>query len=494
MKPMNLLFIMSDQHNPRMMGCAGHPVVQTPNLDALAARGVRFTNAYVNCPICVPARASFATGRYVHQIRYWDNGMPYDGRWPSWGHRLVQQGHHVTTIGKLHYRSVEDDLGFPDQRLPMHVHKGIGDVFGMLRDPMPKVEGARNTIVNAGPGDSEYIRYDKAITEEAIRWLQEEARGHERPWVLFVSLASPHPPFIAPPEFYERYPLDTIDLPKQYRLHERPRHPALEVHRYRNNVEDELDEEVIRRARAAYYGLCSFLDHNVGRILAALEAAGLSERTRIIYTSDHGEMLGEHGLWFKMSMYDDAVGTPFIMAGPDLPRGEVRRENISLVDCFPTILDCVGARLAPEDADLPGVSLWPIARGEVTLGRTVFSEYHATGSRTGIFMLRNERYKYVYYVDMPPQLFDLQNDPYELHDLAGDPRYAGLLREFEQELRKLVDPEAVDRLAKADQRAVLDRHGGPEAVRARGPMFTTMTPAPAEFRDRRDEPADGPLN
>ena len=128
------------------------------------------------------------------------------------------------------------------------------------------------------------------------------------------------------------------------------------------------------------------------------------------------------------------------------------------------------------------------------MGRTVFSEYHATGSRTGIFMLRNERYKYVYYVDMPPQLFDLQNDPYELHDLAGDPRYAGLLREFEQELRKLVDPEAVDRLAKADQRAVLDRHGGPEAVRARGPMFTTMTPAPAEFRDRRDEPANGPLN
>jgi choline-sulfatase len=493
MEPLNLLFIMSDQHNPRVLGCAGHPVVQTPNLDALAARGVRFAHAYVNSPICVPARASFATGRYVHQIRYWDNAMPYDGRWPSWGHRLIARGCPVTTIGKLHYRSTTDDLGFPDQRLPLHVYKGIGDIYGLLRDPMVKVHGARRTLENAGPGDSEYLRYDRAITEAAVRWLREEAPRHRRPWVLFVSFVSPHPPFIAPPEFYRRYPLESVDLPRQYRLTERPRHPALEIHRYRNNVEDEFDEATLRRIRATYYALCSFLDANIGRLLETLEQTGLDKTTRIIYVSDHGEMLGEHGLWFKMSMYEESVGTPFILAGPDLPSGVVRHELVSLVDCFPTILEAVGVPLEPEDADLPGVSLWPLARGERTLDRVIFSEYHATAAQTGVYMLRNQRYKYVYYVNMPPQLFDLQTDPYELHDLAQTPEARPLLEQFEAQLRRMIDPEAVDALAKADQRALLERYGGPEAVRARGPLFTTMTPAPPEFREPV-EAETGPAN
>lgn len=482
MPPQNLVFIMSDQHNRRMAGCYGHPIVQTPNLDRLAARGVRFTQAYTNCPICVPARASFATGRYVHQIGYWDNGTPYDGRVPSWGHRLGAQGHHVTTIGKLHYRSAEDDNGFPDERIPMHVHEGEGDVFGLLRDEMPVVPNGLKRLLSAGPGESDYTSYDRAITAASVRWLGEEARTHDRPWVLFVSFVCPHPPLRAPREFYDLYPLDRLDLPRNYGLGERPMHPALRAFRRRNEIEGELDEAAIRRAIAAYYGLCSFLDSNVGKVLAAIDAAGLRETTRIIYTTDHGEMLGQHGLWFKSTMYEGAVGIPFLMAGPDLPAGKVVEDNVSLVDGFPTILDAVGAHPEPVDADLPGTSLWPIARGESGARRTVFSEYHAAGSPSGIFMLRGDRYKYIHYTGLPAQLFDLVADPGETRDLAEDPAHAPVVERAEAELRAILDPAAVDREAKAAQAAIIEAHGGREAVLARGPAFVNATPAPVEFR------------
>jgi len=485
-KPMNLVYIMSDQHNPRMMGCAGHPIVQTPNLDSLAARGVRFNHAYTNCPICVPARASHATGRYVHQIAYWDNGTPYDGRFPSWGHRLGQQGHHVTTIGKLHYRSDADDNGFPDERLPMHVHEGEGDVFGLLRDDMPVMPGARKRFANIGPGDSDYSRYDLAIADASVRWLHQEARAHDKPWVLFVSFVRPHPPWQTPPEFYELYPLDRVDLPKNYSLAERPMHPALEANRHRISVEDELPEEVIRRAVAAYYGLCTFLDWNVGKVLKAIDDAGLSDNTRVIYTSDHGEMLGEHGLWFKSAMYDGAAAIPMIAAGPDIPSGVVADTNVSLVDSFPTILEAVGVAPSAEEADLPGASLWPIARGEGSSQRAVLSEYHASGSPSGIFMLRGPRYKYIHYTGFAPQLFDLVADPEEAHDLANDPTQSDVLKACEQELRGVLNPEAVDRQAKADQARIIEAHGGRAAVLARGPSFVNATPAPREFRVQGD--------
>ena len=162
------------------MGACGNSVIRTPTLDALAARGTRFASAYTPFPICVPARACLATGRYAHRLGIWDNGAPYTGREaPSWGHRLTAQGHEVTTIGKLHYRSVEDDTGFPNQRLPMHVVDGVGDVFGLLRADSPVRPGSvRKPVLEAGAGDSEYTRYDRAIAAEAERWLHDHAVGN----------------------------------------------------------------------------------------------------------------------------------------------------------------------------------------------------------------------------------------------------------------------------------------------------------------------------
>ena len=141
MTPSNLLLIMSDEHNRRIMGCAGHQMVRTPHMDGLAARGVRFTDAYCNSPICVPSRASFATGRHVHQIGFWDNAIPYDGSVPSWGHRLTAAGHVATSIGKLHFRSADDNNGFTEEIMPLHVVDGVGDLLGLIRDRLAAQKG-----------------------------------------------------------------------------------------------------------------------------------------------------------------------------------------------------------------------------------------------------------------------------------------------------------------------------------------------------------------
>jgi choline-sulfatase len=477
-KPQNLLFIFSDEHNRDMLGCNGHPVVQTPNLDRLARDGVNFKNAYTNCPICVPARASLATGRYVHEIGSWDNAAPYIGESPSWGHRLVEQGYQVTTVGKLHYRDSGDDTGFPDQRLPLHVLDGTGDVYSLVREAGLPVKGSgRERVLEAGPGESSYTRYDRAITKEAVKFLREEAAAKEQPWVLFVSYVSPHFPLIAPKEYFDLYPPESIVFPKQYGLDQRPQHPVLEEYRRVNGLAGELDEAAVRNAIAAYYGLCSFLDAQIGEVLSALREDALDQSTRIIYTSDHGDTMGEHGLWFKSTMYEGSVSVPFIIAGPDIPKSKEIVQNISLIDCFPTILEAVGARPTETDRDLPGVSLLPLAKGVDASDRTVFSEYHASGSITGVFMIRDERYKYIHFVDYQPQLFDLIEDPHELNDLAGDPSYSEIVEVYELKLRTIVNPEQVNARAKLDQQRRLELHGGRERVLAQG-FKIPFTPAP----------------
>ena len=423
MPPSNLLFLMSDEHNARMLGCSGHPVVQTPNLDALAARGARFTSAYCNSPICVPSRASFATGRYPHQIGAWDNASPYVGQAPSWAHRLRAAGHPVTTIGKLHYRSPLDDTGFADQRIPMHVMEGRGDVFGCIRTDIPPTRFQLEHVDEAGPGESEYIRYDTGIADAAVRWLHEEAPAHQRPWCLFVSFSLPHFPLIAPREYLDLYPIDEVPLPIQWQPGDWPRHPYVSAFR-EARVQSDAEfrgAAMVRRAVAAYFGMCTFVDAQIGRVLDALQATGSASRTRVVYTSDHGETLGDYGLWGKSVMYDSALAVPLILAGPDVPAGAVVEQNASLVDAFPTILDSFGLEPHGDDADLPGASLWPAARGQDFPQRTVFAEYHAMGAPHASYALCDGRYKYVHYLGHPPQLFDLAADPEERHDLAPPP-------------------------------------------------------------------------
>lgn len=483
MKPKNLLFILSDEHSRDALGCYGHPMVQTPNLDALATRGVRFDSAYTNCPICVPARASLATGRYVHEIGYWDNAHPYEGKIPGWGHRLIDAGHRVDSIGKLHYRSADDADGFGNHVIPLNVVDGIGDLMGSIRSDPPARQGARQGILGAGPGDSTYIDYDTDIAEHSCQWLRDAAErrqqnANEKPWVLFSSFVCPHPPFVSPQELYDLYPFDKLTMPVQNHLDEQPQHPELVNLRRIMQHDAPYTEDEVKRVMAAYYGACTHLDRQIGKVLRALEETGLAEETRIIYTSDHGENLGRRGLWGKFTMYEESAGIPLIMAGPDVPQGEVREDVVSLVDCYQTILECAGVPQTEDENDLPGTSLWPIAQG-AACERVAFSEYHAVGSSGGWYMLRDGRFKYVHYVGAPSQLFDLDADPLEVNDLSASPEYQEVLKNCERKLREIVDPESVDARAKADQLALVEKHGGREAVLARGTF--TNSPVPGEI-------------
>ncbi len=481
MTPGNVLVLMSDEHNPKLLGAAGHPFIVTPNLDALAARGTRFTSAYTACPICVPARAAFAVGRYVNEIGYWDNADAYDGAIPSWHHALRESGHCVVSIGKLHFRGLPgDDHGFSREIVPMHVVEGIGDVKGLVRENIPTRKGGDKMAKRAGPGETTYTAYDRDIAARAQVWLHEEApRLRDTPWVLFVSFVLPHFPLTAPPHWFYHYWQQDLPLPKRYPKAERPKHPYLSMYEHTVDYDSHFGTpDDVKRAVAGYAGLVSAMDENVGRVLGALRDAGLEDATRVIYTSDHGDNAGARGLWGKSTLYEESAGVPLIVAGHDVGRGLVVDTPVSHIDCAPTILLAAGEPPRVGGRDLPGASLFDVAQG-ARPARPVISEYHAIGSIGGAYMIRVGRYKYCHYVAHPPQLFDLASDPEELADLAGDARFADVVAECERRLRAVLDPEEVDARAKRRQEELLARHGGREAALARGDLGFTPAPGTA---------------
>ncbi len=480
MAPTNLLVIMSDEHSKKWLGCYGSSIVETPNLDKLASQGTVFTNAYTASPVCVPARAAFATGRHIYETGFWDNADPYDGSVRSWHHELRDSGHHVVSIGKLHFRSGEDDNGFSEEIIPMHVFEAKGDLLGLVRDELPVRDGAWKIARPAGPGDTTYTRYDRQITARAQMWLHEEAPKHvDRPWVLFVSFVAPHFPLIAPPEFYYRYRNRDLPMPKLYAKSERPNHPFLEDYRNSFNYDDYFDDERVQAALAGYFGLCSFVDDNVGKVLRALEESGQAGTTRILYTSDHGDNLGARGAWGKSTMYEEAAGVPMILSGPGVPQDVHRSTGASHIDVHPTVLEIVGHERQPRTTELPlpGHSLLQLARTE-DWDRTILSEYHGMGSTTAAFMIRRGAFKYVHYVDYPAQLFNLDDDPGESRDLSDSAEFASTIAALEAALRTLCDPEAVNRRAKQRQAELLAANGGREAVIARGDIGFTPAPEP----------------
>ena len=460
-KPMNLLIILSDQHSKRMLGCYGNDRVKTPNLDRLAAEGVRFDNAYCNSPICVPSRAAFATGNYASRNGYWDNACAYGGEVRSWGGRLHGEGYPVTTIGKLHYKNDSPKTGFVDQRIPLNIKNGVGDVYGAIRDGEITRYQFRDALLAAGPGQSDYIAYDREVARRAAEFLCAEGTKSEKPFVLNVGFVTPHFPLIAPQEFMDLYPDEaSVRRPIQFGREEWPHHPLIDDYRRYCGTDQVSDEQAFRAIRT-YYALCSFMDAQVGVVLDALRESGLWDSTRVIYSADHGDTMGDHGVYFKSTMYEGSAGVPMILRGPDLPAGTRNKTIVSLVDVYPTVLDCVGIRPDAEDGKLPGSSLLDFARGREE-ERTAFSEYYSQGIYTAMFMLRKKAYKYVHYVNERPQLFNLEQDPEEREDLAGRPEYAPLLEEMYRELKSVADVEQLELDSKEAQRRLLLQHGGRE--------------------------------
>ena len=479
-RPTNVLVIMSDEHSPKMLGCYGHPVVKTPNLDSLARAGTRFSSAYCTSPVCIPARASFAVGKYINQIGYWDNADAYDGAIPSWHHHLRDRGHDVVSIGKLHFRANGEDHGFTEEIIPMHIIDAKGDLMGLVRSDLPVRKGAYKMARFAAPGESDYPFYDREITARALIWLRERGRKvqqgeSDKPWVLFVSLVAPHFPLTAPPEHFYRYYDQNLPMPKLYDKGERPRHPYLVDYAGSFNYDDYFDRETVKKAIAGYYGLCSFLDENIGKVVQALQDSGMADDTRIVYTSDHGDNLGARGLWGKTTMFEEASGVPLIMAGPDVPVNKVVDEHVSHVDFYPFILDALNNQESALREGFPGTSLFDLAEGAKP-DRNVLVEYHGMGSTSGAFMIRHGKWKYIFYSRYAPQLFDLEADPEELTDLAAEPKYADVLKQCHERLLRICDPMEVDARARARQQKLLEENGGREAVIERGDLGFSPPP------------------
>lgn len=476
-KAQNTLFIFSDEHQREITGCYGDPLVKTPNIDRLAAGGTRFNYAYTNSPICVPARASLATGRYVHEIGNWDNGHPYTGATTGWGHRLMDQGHNVTSIGKLHYRAEEDPTGWSNEIDTLHVVDGIGAVSHCVRPRVEPLSPCKNLSADAGRGESTYSKYDTSTTTNAVNWLKNEAPKHtDKPWTLFLGFVLPHFPLRAPDEFYDMYP--DVPGPRLYDEKDRPTHPAIKQLSIIQCYDEYFTPETVKIARTAYYGMVSYLDHCIGQVLSALKAAGLEDTTRIVYTSDHGDNLGNRGLWGKSNMYEESAGIPMIISGADIPKGKEVDTPVSLVDCYQTLVEGAGVKLNDEEIHaMPGHSLIDLANGDVP-DRTILSEYHAVGSTTAAFMILDGDYKYVHHVGMRPQLFNLATDPHETTDLAVHPAMSVVLERCEAKLRTVVNPEQVNDRALSDQADMVERNGGRVAVLSRGGFG--YTPAPGE--------------
>jgi len=288
-----------------------------------------------------------------------------------------------------------------------------------------------------------------------------------------VSLVAPHFPLTVPEQFFDLYAGKDLQLPKRYSFGvDEAAHPYLKQYArttgYNMHFKDESD---VRRALCGYYGLVSYLDNHVGQLIDALGEAGLEDDTRIIYLSDHGDNAGARGVWGKSTMYQESVGIPMILSGPDVIPGQQAAAAVSHVDIFNTVLDCVGCAPAVSPASDRSASLF----GALDEDRIVLSEYHTIGSRSAVFMIQDARTKYVYYCDHPPELFDLEADPEELVNIAGRADAKERLARWDAKLRSLCDPEQADRRAKERQRELIEFYGGEEAIR-RGQGIGSYTP------------------
>ncbi|MFP3897230.1 MAG: sulfatase-like hydrolase/transferase [Anaerolineales bacterium] len=441
----NLLYIHSDQHNPFVTGCYGDPVVQTPHLDRLAAEGVVFENAYCPSPICVPSRMSTLTGRHPHENDCWTNQHSLDSGIPTLAHAMGAAGYWPVLIGRMHSRGPDQLHGYAERLVGDHSANYLGGTPGVDHGMLTGTQGpARISLKKSGIGQNAYQVHDEYVTAAAVHRLEELGIARrsgvlDEPFSISVGFMLPHQPFVARRQDYERYEgkVPPPDHPEPWGDH---LHPYHRWWRERCGIA-EVAGEWIMRARTAYWALVDRVDHMVGQILDALERNGLTENTLIIYSSDHGEQAGEHGLWWKQTFYDEAVSVPLIMHWPGhLPEGVRYDGVVSALDLNATILDALDAPSLPASH---GRTLLPVLRGESEAWHdTAFSEY-CTDEGCIHRMVRRGDWKLNYYHGQPPQLFNLREDPKELHDRADDPDCRAILDELTDVVLEGWDPDAV---------------------------------------------------
>ena len=451
MKKPNILLICSDQHSgPLIMGGPGKGVpVITSNLERLAQMGVLFRNTYCVDPVCTPSRASLMTGRFASDVGSYGNSTPFDGRVPTWGNYLQQAGYFCWATGKMDL-TPNADLGFK-QIHTSHGHYEHPDITSLFRRPMCYRVDERRQVDGKV---EEKGKHDQAVLEASLEFLRTEAKSVRKPWAAYLGFIMPHPPFGAPQKYWDLYPPDQVQMPNVPPAYLEKLPLGFQVLRNFKMISTPIPEERIRRARSAYYGMITELDGMIGELLDELENTGELENTLIVYTSDHGEMLGEHGLWLKNNLLEGAARVPLIMAGAGLPRGMRVETPVSHVDLVATLLDFAGV---PRPGGLRGYSLLPMTRGEQTSHPGyVYAESNSEGNCTGSFMIRRGDWKYIYFSWYGDRLlFNLKEDPGEMNNLAGNPEQASSVRELHGLLTSLVDPDATTEAAFRKQHQVL---------------------------------------
>lgn len=432
----NILFIQVDQLTASALRSYGDRICHAPTLDALAERGVVFETAYCNFPLCAPSRFSMATGQLASRVGAYDNAAEFSAEIPTYAHYLRAAGYQTALSGKMHFIGPDQFHGF-EKRLTADLYPAD---FSWV--PNWGNEGKRDTndpraVRIAGICErSVQIDYDEEVTFKAVQHIFDIARsGDDRPFFLQVSYTHPHEPYLCRKEFWDLYEDQEIPMPRVSALPEQEHDPhSARLLRDFGMLGIRFSDEDVRRAIRAYYGSISFIDSMVARVLDALRATGADTNTVIIFTSDHGEMLGERGMWFKKHFFEKSLRVPLIMTGPGIAPQRVR-ELASLVDLVPTFNAIAGVETASEP--LEGMNLASLLdRGNPAPARAIHAEYTAEATPVPIFMIRQGGYKFIASSHDGDLLFDMDKDPDERFNLARDPDHEALVAEFRAEVAR----------------------------------------------------------
>jgi len=494
----NILFLHSDEHSFRYVSArsrerGGEPV-HTPTLDGLIAKGVHFDANYCQMPLCTPSRISMLTGRHSHRCGAWGNGSVIPPDLPTFGAHLRENGYATATIGKMHIGGSRQMAGFGARPFG-----DFGGPCGHQHDPLSMTEGdkllgsdLRSRTVDAGKTEvPEAYLQENIVAKTAVTWAREQEHADpDQPWLLYTSFSRPHFPLTAPSRHLDRYYPEGVTEPRVLRSGDSAHHPMTEgmVKGFRT---EEIEPEEGRKARAAYFACVDFLDEMLGDFLATMEHGGLLDNTIIIYTSDHGEMAGEHSLWWKNTWHESSSRVPLIISTPDHRSGKQSASEVtkptSLGDLYPTLCDLAGIS-KPEGLD--GTSLAPALQGDTPAGIVdrvgVITEGLTPrwGAGTEFRMIRSDRFKYITFRSCDPLAFDLENDPDEQVNIANAP-------EFEEALEPL--REAVMSGFSFDE-AEATRKEQESGLKQQYPAkFKPVTPNQIVLGDGRLVEADTPL-
>ena len=455
----NVLLVMADQLAAGWLPAYGHAPVHAPNLTALAEGATLFESAYCPAPLCAPSRAGLLSARLPSHSGVFDNAAEMPAALPTVTHQLRAHGYYTGLVGKMHFVGPDQLHGF-EERLTPDIYPGDLDWTPDWRlaagEQLPWYHTMESVLEPAVSVASMQQDYDEEVAFRAVRKLFDLAREDvERPFFLVVSFSNPHDPWELRPPYWELYDRDTIDLPVVPRIPLDEADPHSRRLRAMCGVDDvDLSPEQLRAARHGYYAAISYLDERIGEILAALRDARLDDDTIIAFTADHGEMLGERGLWYKMSFFEHSARVPLMVRVPGGATARRVAEPVSLLDLAPTLLELTRASWPDEQlADVDGTSLAGLMTGErATRPGAVLSEYLAEGVNAPAVMVRRGCHKLIVCPGDPDQLYDVTADPLELANLATEPDHRATISELREEVRLGWDLEALERRVLASQR------------------------------------------